>query len=522
MFRKRYYLLCSPTRSNFSNQGIRHIIETTSAPSSLISADKVGQFTVKHFVQDITYDAEFLLVDRLPHRIPGRLLRLLSESKNPILSQEFGRLLSGHENAAKRAIKRRCVTEVFQRDLRDLLVHIKSSKLHFVRCIKMTRNNSTRVDHLLISKQIRYGGLVPCASSTEALLRDHEKAEEREQTRAALVLTRWAGRKAKRLLLDRMIDSAATRLTSWFLCHHQRRRFLSRRAAASVIARYIKRMREVRASSVDPWKKDEESSLRENSQSLECLDELKERKSNRMSSSVVEPEENEVDLPPTSVFETSASKFPATENSATQQGNDETRHLRLLVEELQQNILHAEMHNQSMEVEYEERLSEYEREVLVLRQQLAAFESEKAILKGEVEASTGNVESLKEGIRGLQESHKGYLEKVMRAVEKANMEHNHELEEMKRARDSQIAQLQAEIDSLRRRQKIFDLSPDDKRKKVSRLARKLEKMLSPISIANQLSDTNGKKASDVDYIEERISSKARNLLYRLEDLSTVN
>lgn len=419
--------------------------------------------------------------------------------------------MSGHENAAKRAIKRRSVTEVFHRDLRDLFVQTKSTKLFFIRCIKMKSDDSKRLDHAKIAKQIRYGGLVSFASSVEALLEKCERAEESERARAAIILTQWAGQRVASLVLDRAINKSATIIVAWFRSYQERRRYMARKAAACVIMKYARRMfiNRVPVPSVDEENEEPDKGAR--AHYVVTL------KDTDVQDILVSEQDERVLL---NENESITAKSQVNELIDTQNGNEEGRHLRLLVAQLKQNVLHAEMHNQDIEIEYEERLSEYEREVLVLRQQLAAYESEKAALKGEIEASTGNVESLKEGIRSLQESHKGYLEKVMRAVEKANVEHRNAIEAMKRTRDARIAQLRAEIDSLRKRHEVFDLSPREKHKKVYRLARKLEKHLSPISIASQLSKVQG-KVLDEDDIERCISSKARNLIYRMEDLLSV-
>jgi myosin heavy subunit len=457
---------------------------------------KGNSFTIRHFAETVTYERSLFGSDRIPKKIPSRLLRLLSGSKNPILSQEFGRLLSGHEYAAKRVIKRRSRTETFNRELRDLMVQIRSCRLHFVRCIKMHGVSRSSPEAFRVLQQIQYAGLHAAALSVGELgaLCDH--FEKAKQIEAAFVLTAWAVKIVARLKHRREIWYASSKLSSWFRCRVARKRYDAKKHAAVTIARWIRyKTRVLRSLTADD--KAQSSSLvgQPRGSSNEIFGEHPDAKSH------------------------SGKTYGSSKKMSVE--NPEAKSMKLLVEELQQNILHLEMHNQGMEIEFEERLAEYELEVLVLRQQLEVSNKEKAALRTEMEASDRNVRSLKDEIRRLQESHKGYLEKVVRAVEKANAEHSKSVEAMKQSRDYHLAQLEAEVESLRQRQSLADLTPSKKHEKIKRLARKLEKIMSPTFISEQLSSASSRPIP-VDTIEECVSSNARNILYRLEDLCAIS
>jgi hypothetical protein len=460
---------------------------------------KGNSFAIQHFVEKVTYRRSLFGSDRSPKKIPGRLLRLLSRSKNPILSQEFSRLLSGHEHAAKRVMKRRSRTEMFHRDLRDLLVQIRSSTLHFVRCIKIHGESSSIPDASLVLKQIQYAGLHPAAISIGELVRLSSRFQEKEKIEAAFVLTKWAIPIVARIKLQNNMTAASTKLSTWFRCRQARRRYETQIFAACIIARWIRVLLTEKGLA-----------LGRNVVSLP----LSQDDSTQSSCRKVRTHDSTMDtlVQHSNVDDEAMQKAKA---------DEEANSWKLLVEELQQNIMHAQMHNESMEAEYEERLADYEQEVLGLRQQLAVCEGEKAALRAEMVSSEEKVNNLKDEIRGLQESHKSYLEKVLRAVDKANAGHSKSIEAIKRSRDCHLARLEAEIESLRQRQKMIDLSPSQKSEKITRLARKLEKVMSPIFILDQLSVASSDPVQ-VDTIEERISSRARGILYRLEDLCAIS
>ena len=203
----------------------------------------------------------------------------------------------------------------------------------------------------------------------------------------------------------------------------------------------------------------------------------------------------------------------------------ESEQLKKRVVDLNENIVQvtteAELHNQEIAADYEERLGEYEHEVLELQHQVNESEEEKRALKQQIAANQGNIKSLKDGIRGMQDSHREYLNRVMRAIEKANTEHAESLRVLKKDREERVLQLQTDLRRLKKRQQVYEMTPPERSDHFYSLARKLEKITSPHYVATKVSECD-KKVSLVDAIEHSISSKTRNILYRLEDLAAAS
>jgi Myosin head (motor domain) len=194
------------------------------------------------------------------------------------------------------------------------------------------------------------------------------------------------------------------------------------------------------------------------------------------------------------------------------------------VDDLNNDIMHvtaeAELHTQEVEADFEDRLAEYEEEVLQLKQTIRCYEEEKISFKDEIAANVENVRNLKTGIRSMQEAHRDYLNKVMRAIENANSEHLKALEAVKRDRDARVNALTAEINRLKKeRRKSHDRGEEKRENDVYRLARKLEKLTSPDYITAMAEKSTLHSQPLEDYIEEKVSGKARKIIYRLEDIA---
>jgi len=172
------------------------------------------------------------------------------------------------------------------------------------------------------------------------------------------------------------------------------------------------------------------------------------------------------------------------------------------------------LHMEEVEAEYEERLGEYEDEVLLLRQAIERHEVEKVKLKEEIVANVENVGNLKTGIQSMQESHRDYLNKVMRAIEKANAENAKALDLVKQDRDARVNELTTEIRMLR-----AGNHPETQKRNydINRLARKLEKLIAPDYIVAMAEKASAHGMTTVECVEEKVSSKARKIIYRLED-----
>jgi myosin heavy subunit len=197
------------------------------------------------------------------------------------------------------------------------------------------------------------------------------------------------------------------------------------------------------------------------------------------------------------------------------------------IDELKNDIMlltsEAELHKQEVEAEFEERLAEYEEEVLQLKQMIQTYEEEKVNLKDEIAANVMNVSNLKTGIRSMQEAHREYLNKVMRAIENANNEHQRALEIVKRDGDSRVQVLSNEIERLKNvRTSSQELeSNHNQRENMYELARKIEKLTAP-NYVTSLTKKMRKLPSKEDYIEEKLSRRVRQLLYRLEDIAATS
>jgi Myosin head (motor domain) len=183
----------------------------------------------------------------------------------------------------------------------------------------------------------------------------------------------------------------------------------------------------------------------------------------------------------------------------------------------------AELHKQEVEADFEERLAEYEEEVLLLKQSVLNLEAEKINLKDEIAANVMIVGNLKTGIRSMQEAHREYLNKVMRAIDNANIEHQRALELVKQDRDGKVNELLKEIERVKKEKCICkgDNCKSNQADSVSiyELARKIENLTSPNVIAALCKKTR-KLAAKEDYIDEKLSGKIRKLLYRIEDIAT--
>jgi myosin heavy subunit len=186
----------------------------------------------------------------------------------------------------------------------------------------------------------------------------------------------------------------------------------------------------------------------------------------------------------------------------------------------------AELHKQEVEAEFEDRLAAYEDEVLQLKLMIESLKEEKITLKDEIAANVENVQNLKTGIQSMHEAHREYLNKVMRAVENANHEHQIALECVKRDKENKIKDLSDEIERLNNERREFCDGNDDNRNNhdvIYHIARKIEKITAPNYVA-ALAKKVRKIQSQEEYIEEKLSGRVRQYIYKLEDLaaSTTN
>lgn len=193
----------------------------------------------------------------------------------------------------------------------------------------------------------------------------------------------------------------------------------------------------------------------------------------------------------------------------------------------------AEMHTQELESEFDDRLIEYEKEVLALKHVITTLNEEKDIMKMEMQTAQDNykktVTILQQGARDAGESHKEYLGKVARFIEASNESHQaeitrfaNEIEQITRSKDLKIQAVEDELRLLRKRLSDVEASNKDNLSEEAvadllKVVRKLEKLSSADNIIAVLEsagrDTNVKK-----YIEAGVSSRCRKCLDKLEDV----
>jgi myosin heavy subunit len=200
---------------------------------------------------------------------------------------------------------------------------------------------------------------------------------------------------------------------------------------------------------------------------------------------------------------------------------DRVERYKQQIDDLNHDIMNvtaeAELHSRELEEEYEERLADYEVEVLELKQTIREYEEEQITFKDEISANVENIRNLKNGIRSMQESHRDYLNKVMRAIENANAEHEKAIAAIALDRDQQVKAFKAEIKILKKNKaKIPGRNGQARAEEVYKMARKLEKLISPDYIV-AMAEISLDHADPVNCIEAKISSKARKIIYRLED-----
>jgi myosin heavy subunit len=203
-----------------------------------------------------------------------------------------------------------------------------------------------------------------------------------------------------------------------------------------------------------------------------------------------------------------------------------------LEKEIDQMRTDAELHAQEIEADFEERVNGYEDEVLVLKRTIAKMEDDSRKLTEETEAAEEahkkNVQRLQFEIRKIQGSHRDYLDKIMALLDDTETAQKlqtsrirEEMEAIKRERDIQVNSLKDEIKLLRSigfgtRKNKLDLSD-----KAQRLSRKLYAILSPDNVLLLASEAQQQDSKAQLYIEEKFSSKARNLISYLGEIVSV-
>lgn len=368
---------------------------------------------------------------------------------------------------------------------------------------------------------------------------------QQKQNDVILRITAWLRSRSQRESFIRS-KSSATTIAAWFKAIRIRKQYYASKKAANIIVHYRRFQLKARLTRL---KRLEESEIRQSliKQNL-AIRKLQSFFRSKLSDKPKNDTQFEIDQSShTSCHGADSSNLPTyncrNQNHSHQSlslSNDErlfsTPHsifeqveiYRRQISDLKSDITlltsEAELHKQEVEAEFEDRLAEYENEVLQLKQTVENLTNEKLMLKDEIAASVENVQNLKKGIQSMHEAHREYLNKVMRAVENANREHQIALELVQRDKEIQIKELSDEVDRLRSECRDFsdrstaNRNSDDQ---IYHLARKIEKITAPdyvVALAKKVRKVNAKE----DYVEEKFSGRIRQLLYKLEDIVARN
>lgn len=236
-------------------------------------------------------------------------------------------------------------------------------------------------------------------------------------------------------------------------------------------------------------------------------------------------------LSPVEVEKAKVSTLEASDVKGSRLSVERERYLVAQVESLRKEITQitaeAEIHNQGIEAEYDERIAAYESEVLQLHHNIESLEADNVRLKKSniltQERYDETVKNLKQAMKQNEESQRRYLEQVMASVEKSRLENAKTLETVKRRRDCRIGELEQIVSRQKNEHTVNTATIPTKTgdsaliQEVHRLALKLEKIVCSQHIL-KLSEKfrNEPSLSRKAIFDEKISYKARNIVGRME------
>ena len=213
----------------------------------------------------------------------------------------------------------------------------------------------------------------------------------------------------------------------------------------------------------------------------------------------------------------------------SESGSEYRRRITDLKEEIMHVTEEADLHTQEIEREFDERLAEYEQEVLDLREVLRQSEEEKIKMKKELKSvKENNVKAILRLQQAIQETgsvRRECLIKITSVLDDANETRTtesskfaRELKLLKRDHDVKVRQLENVIRQLE--EEVNKQRSSDKKvpEEVHRLARKLERLFSSEHILSVVDRARDRPDLTVSIVEGSISSKCRRTLYCLEDV----
>ena len=132
-----------------------------------------GEFGIKHYAADVTYDASNFIV-RNKDALADDLVNMACNCSNSLISVMASKMISGG-NASKSTTGHQrgwmvadTVMKKFQTQLKGLFADIEATKTRYIRCIKPNGQSIPLMsDHQLILNQMRSAGLVTALRSAQ-------------------------------------------------------------------------------------------------------------------------------------------------------------------------------------------------------------------------------------------------------------------------------------------------------------------------------------------------------------------
>lgn len=119
------------------------------------------EFGIKHFAGPVTYDST-KFVERNTDKLPDGLMYCAAKSTNPLIREEFERLIAAHEESESvkgRKKKHRTVLEKFRVQLKNLMATMEGTSTRYIRCIKPNETMTPKMtDHYHTMRQLECAG----------------------------------------------------------------------------------------------------------------------------------------------------------------------------------------------------------------------------------------------------------------------------------------------------------------------------------------------------------------------------
>jgi myosin heavy subunit len=375
---------------------------------------------------------------------------------------------------------------------------------------------------------------------------------QKRQSAAAVVIQSWSRVRVDRIRFQQMKEAAAAAviIQSWSRTRLERIHFQQKEKASSFVqAQRVEEANKKKSSSlIQAWYRgiiaQRIDHCKKRANDVNALSDIKEAWSSSPEESRIVSTNTEYtvarELTTLSIYR---QEYATRKSYKVAQLTEEE--IATLREEVQQVTTEAEMHLQEVQTDFEDKLVDYEDEVLQLNQTIRQIQQEKRSLQEEVTTAqqnyVANIQRLKKGMHKSHDSHKEYLSKVMGMLEEANSARKgetdritRELESVKLEKDAKVNELEEELDLLRKlglQTQQKEPEDDDASdsgaeqaaakgevdKKTRRTIQKLEAVVSPANILEVVCAAQRQPGYTVPYIDQKISSRCRQLITRLEN-----